>query len=325
MKKVSVIIPMYNAERWVTDGVLPDVCGQTYRNIQVIVINDGSGDNTKEVLEHKIEQEKQDIEYKVIHQENAGIANTRNRALEQADGEYILFLDQDDHIPEDYVQTYVDAIEQNGSDIVIGGYKTVDEEGKLIKEYHFDANDSWSKFKFITPWGRIYRRNFIEENQLKFLNYPIGEDIYFNLCAYSRTERIAFIDYTGYEWVQNSASFSHTVQRQARKTDVRPLFQAILDYVGEKKELETGYEYFFIKTAVYQILTTSRRERYEIAYNNWKNTFEWLKKVYDNYEKDLKRIEPSGEQRIVRMCVRFIVWLQHAGWSKAFLRIYVIL
>lgn len=320
MKKVSVIIPLYNAERWVTEGVLADVCRQNYRDMQVIVINDGSKDNTREVLEHRIEQEKDDIEYKVIHQENSGIAETRNRALTVATGNYVIFLDQDDHIPVDYVGHFVDAIEKEQADILLGGYKTVDENGKLICEYHFDGNDPWSKFKFITPWGRIYKRSFIEENRLKFLNYPIGEDIYFNLCAYAKTDRVTFVDYPEYEWVQNRASFSHTVQRKAENTDLRPLFDAILEYVGDTEDLECGYEYFFVKTAMYQIVTTLRGSAYVVVRKNWEQLFGWIEENYPDYRKDIKKIEPQNETKKIRIIVKMLLWMERTKIYPLFLR-----
>ena len=103
MNKVSIIIPVYNSEKYISK-CLDSVLNQTYKNIEILVINDGSKDNSIDILR---EYEKKDDRIVVIDKENEGVAKTRNQGIKKATGDYIMFIDNDDFIDEDYVETYL--------------------------------------------------------------------------------------------------------------------------------------------------------------------------------------------------------------------------
>lgn len=271
MKAVSVIIPMYNAEKWIFTGVLQDVYKQTYQDIELIIINDGSKDNTKKYLEQEIEQKKKlhtKIKHIVVHKENSGIANTRNFGIELATGKYLLFLDQDDRIKQDYIEKYLSEINGKNIDILIGGYQTISEKGKILKRFIFQKDNEWAKYQFTAPWGKIYRTEFIKNNHITFLNHSIGEDTYFNCLAYSKTQNIEIFEYIGYSWVQNLKSFSHTKQKEIKNADKRPVFDAILKDTNITLS-EPYYRYYFIREITHGILSTLRKQNYNEALKNW--------------------------------------------------------
>ena len=99
MEKVSVIVPVYNNEKYV-ETCIRSICQQTYQNLEILVINDGSTDGSRQILERMAEKDKR---IRLTHQENAGVSAARNKGIELADGEYLTFVDGDDYVSADYI------------------------------------------------------------------------------------------------------------------------------------------------------------------------------------------------------------------------------
>lgn len=194
MKKdmVSVIIPAYNAMLTIEKCIV-SVLEQTYRPIEVIVVNDGSKDNTLDIL---LELSKNRSELKVINQENCGVSETRNRAIAESCGKYICFLDSDDTYAPDYIEKCMDKLSSYGSQLGITAFNTVknnknvalmdyiskDKEHITIDEYlnimlNFHDQAYWG-----ANWNKMYLASVIKENSIRFQKgITIGEDLYFNL------------------------------------------------------------------------------------------------------------------------------------------------
>ena len=186
MKKVTVILPVYNAEDYV-ERCLDSILNQTYTDYEIMVINDGSKDSSYEII--KKYEEKNPDKIIVINQENKGVARTRNESIKRADSKYIMFVDNDDYLDKDYIETYVKAIEKDDNDIVVGGFRRPNEKGEIVKKLELQ-NEEWSKFMIMTPWAKIYKRQYLIDNDIKFLETNIGEDNYFNLKAFVMTKKI---------------------------------------------------------------------------------------------------------------------------------------
>ena len=112
--KISIIVPVYNAEKYI-GTCIDSILKQTYQNFELLLINDGSSDNSLEVLN---QYSKKDKRIRVIDQKNIGVAKTRNKGIQLARGEYIAFIDNDDYIDEDYLEQFMNVC--NNQDIVIG-------------------------------------------------------------------------------------------------------------------------------------------------------------------------------------------------------------
>ena len=204
--KVSIIVPVYNSELYISKCI-DSILKQSESSFELILINDGSKDKSLNILK---EYEKKDKRIRVIDQKNMGVAKTRNKGIELARGEFVLFIDNDDYIDEDYLESFL--CDSSYYDIVIGGYRRVDLNGKELM--HLTIKDTnWSKYTFITPWARIFRREFLIDKKIEFFSNNIGEDIYFNLSAYSLTDKIKIIPYIGYNWLYNADSVSNTVHK----------------------------------------------------------------------------------------------------------------
>ena len=126
---VSVIIPAYNAENTI-ESTMSSALSQTYSNIEVVVVNDGSIDNTENVLISKFGN---DSRVRVITQINQGVSVARNTGIEQSSGEYIVFLDSDDYLENSFVSTLISLISKSNSDIAFCAYRWVDENDAILK------------------------------------------------------------------------------------------------------------------------------------------------------------------------------------------------
>ena len=187
-KKVSIIIPVYNAEKFL-DRCIQSVLDQTYQNVELVLINDGSTDQSLKKIK-KYEKKYKNII--VFTQKNKGAGEARNKGINVSTGDYITFVDADDYIEDDYVENLISK--SNNMDIVICGYQRYDTNNNLIfKKVPYGIDIDY--FRFISTICKLYRKDFIVENIIYFSNRRIGEDILFTLKCYSLTDKIEKIYY----------------------------------------------------------------------------------------------------------------------------------
>jgi glycosyltransferase involved in cell wall biosynthesis len=194
-KLVSIIVPAYNVEKYIKD-CLDSLLKQTYRNIEIIVVDDGSHDRTFDIISELMNK---DSRIRGFHQENKGVSAARNLALDKACGDYIQFVDGDDYITADAVEKLVTVLEDNNAEWVNFQYHREDEDGKDLGDYDFtkgymDLSDEDRKLTFITDvlieykvgyeiWDKLYVSRLIKNNNLRFdEKCHMGEDLEFNIC-----------------------------------------------------------------------------------------------------------------------------------------------
>ncbi|WP_314482204.1 glycosyltransferase [Streptococcus cristatus] len=266
---ISVIIPVYNAQ----DGIkrcIDSLLNQSFKNFEIILLNDGSKDNSLNILK---EYELKYSFVRVIDKQNEGVAVTRNKGILLAEGEYIMFMDNDDFVDSDYLETFYQAIHEKKLDLVIGGYKRVNQDNQIIFSQDIQQSE-WSKYIITAPWAKVYRTEFLKTNNLEFFDYGIGEDIIFNLAAYKATDKIGLLDYKGYNWYYNSQSISNTSQRGfSPKIDILVLFSKILE-LGKPSELEV---YYLKRYYVWYLLFSGRTSSNQEFIHQYIKIKEWLK------------------------------------------------
>lgn len=321
--KTSFIIPVYNAEKTLS-YCLDSILNQTDQDFEIILVNDGSVDKSQEIIEEY--KKKHPNKIKAYTQKNSGIATTRNNGIKYSSGKYLFFIDNDDYIDPDYVETFVNEIEERKCDVVIGGYRRVTEEGKIL--YQKQPIDSpWSKYMFITPWGRVYRKDALVKNNISFLNLNIGEDIGLNINTNLKL-KVETIPYTGYNWVDKKTSTSNTLHKGMKKNvDFIPLLEKIKEYSKSTKMSkieESLLEYFIIKTAIYYILHSGRKTEHTILKSEAKQIFNWVRENYPKYSKNknISPFRPKGEVLSIRMIVWIYILLQKLHLENAFLWVY---
>ena len=204
---VSIIVPVFNAESTI-ERCINSILGQSYSDIEIIIIDDGSTDNTYEICERF---RREDPRIRIFHQENQGVSAARNIGLLNAAGQYLMFADGDDVIQRDHIQAYVDAL-RSGGDMVIGGITKLKDGDKSdieiclpkVKKGVYGCNDFWEKICIDSePFGYLVNKLFsaetIKQNRISFKTELYSqEDLDFCLSVYSFCERITFIDDIGY-------------------------------------------------------------------------------------------------------------------------------
>ena len=202
---ISIIIPVYNSEKYLSK-CLNSVILQTWNNIEIVLVDDGSQDGSSEICDEYAKQDKRII---VIHKENGGVSSARNRGIEVCTGDYILFVDSDDFLSEDYIESFFKYGDINNT-IVIEGC-TVHENNKtryyriIEKQYgKADFSNAISDnelFKHGSPYGKLYISSIIKENNIRFIesihNY---EDLLFFLEYLEYIDIIKLSSDVGYHY-----------------------------------------------------------------------------------------------------------------------------
>lgn len=211
MDKISIIVPVYNVENYI-EKTLASLCSQTYQNLQILLIDDGSKDRSLQICK---EWEKKDSKIEVLEQENAGVSYTRNRGIEAAEGKYIMFMDADDWIEADMLEQLYHLAETYDADVAncilveetpeaaqaAAVPVTVPKENVRIT--HFE-NQVESGLALLAVWGpvcKLYRRSLIQN--IRFENYKVAEDLLFNanvICS-KDFKRVATIYHPFYHYV----------------------------------------------------------------------------------------------------------------------------
>ncbi len=321
---VSVIMPIYNGEKYISESIM-SVLKQSYQELELILINDGSSDESENVA-FRIISENYGRKIRYINQENCGIAEARNRGIKEAKGEYVCFIDQDDQMEADCLKKLMQEAVESDADIVIGGVNKVNGAGKIIDRWSLDEQSSWSKFRITAPWGRVFKKSLIDEEGLSFFNTKISEDLYFNILFMSYAKRVKVIPYVGYNWVQNQNSESHgnwskLSDERNPLTMLDELHKKMGDSALIKKEEMT---FFFTKYLVWYLLFSSKGAEYKKVKERATEVFTWLEENYPDFLKYAWKAvtNPKGEQFKVRLCVALVLFMKKIRVLKLFLRVY---
>ncbi len=233
---ISVIVPVYNTEKYLP-SCMESVLNQTYKNIEVLLIDDGSKTACAELCESYA---KVDPRVKVVHKENGGLHSSRNCGLEHATGEYVIFVDSDDWLSKEMLSTMMEAAVQWDADIVRCNYIREFTDKSLIKENHFleekvykdseckklcrmtvgliheELSHPEDQNVMAPVWLHVYKRSLIENHRLRFESlavYGTFEDGLFNIQAYYNAKCVVYVDKAFYHYRKNvntSITKSHT-------------------------------------------------------------------------------------------------------------------
>lgn len=319
-KKVSVLIPAYNCEEYL-ERCIKSILNQDYDNIEIVVINDGSTDNTQGVID-KLKSENSNIVS--VNRENKGVCETRNELLKIATGEYIVFIDADDWVDEGYIKAYVDNADEY--DIVVGGFRRPNQDGKILFEVKLQ-DEKWAPYMSTALWSNLYRREFILENNLKFINMNIAEDIHFNLLAYNLTDKIKIINYVGYNWFINTSSISNTIHKDISKIEIFKFLNTSYNDLKNIGAIEKNYEileYYFTTYILMFLGMSTSKAKFKVISKEYDKLYGWLKERFPKYKKNkLFGIgTPKGERTNVRLFALAFIIADKMHLGKLFVYMY---
>lgn len=219
-KRISVIIPAYNVEKYI-DRCLESVRNQTYKNLEIICINDGSIDSTLQKLQQHAKEDKRII---IIDNEHLGVAATRNIGLKTATGEYIGFVDSDDSIDPKMYETLYKILENEDTDLAVCGYERIyedfshrkdsdefyDKQSRFPAGKNYISNEILSCF-MITLWTKLYKQSIIKEFNISFENGLIFEDWVFFWEYLTHSKSLYFLEDKLYFYYQHENSIMASI------------------------------------------------------------------------------------------------------------------
>ena len=271
---VSVIIPNYNAEKYI-EKCIKSVENQTYQNIEIIFIDDGSTDSSFEVIEMMMN------DYNNIHvyrQVNLNASIARNRGIEIAKGRYIIFLDADDILYENAVYEMVKTAESVNADLVIGNYTEIDTEDRVTNKWKIENipgyyDDPWSLVGLVpNPSNKLYVKEIIDNNNLVWGNVRIGQDLNFFLKYLACCKNIYLIDSYIYGWRKVPGSISNSFN--FRIFDIIESFRDIKNYyynngkdeLYEKYISVIEYRHYYLQMEKQKYFSDKRSRKIIVAY-----------------------------------------------------------
>lgn len=229
---ISVIVPVYNVENYL-DRCVESIVNQTYTNLEIILVDDGSPDNCPMMCN---DWEKRDSRIKVIHKENGGVSSARNRGLDVAKGDYIAFVDSDDYLEKEAIKIFFYSISCNDYDICICNVNNVNHNGEIIDSTEYGRCELFREeilptfleatvFDSYSVWDKLYKTDLIRKNNLLFDEEKrLGEDYSFNyLCFKESTKIIAITDalYNYFQGHEGSITDGMTYDKAMRWTNTK--------------------------------------------------------------------------------------------------------
>lgn len=268
--KLSVVVPVYNVAPYL-DEALDSVENQTYKDIEIICVNDGSTDNSLAILE---KHAKKDKRIKVINQENQGVSKARNAGMKAATGKYIYFFDSDDVLAPYIMEKSVNLLEKYDADVIKFRCVYFEADSKAdLSAYSYDDSDfrlyeckpDSNCVKFFCEggwavWTSVYKKSFIAENSIEFnKNIGFGEDLLFNFMLSTHINKIVIDNNVGYFYRSNRAG---SISNSDYKTMIKRLEENLavaheLALNRDKFKFRGSGQYFF------EIM-------FGLVYNNWK-------------------------------------------------------
>lgn len=267
MYEITITIPVYNAGKYLGD-LLESIIHQTfdYHKIEVIMVDDCSTDNSRDVMDDYAAKYENFISVKL--DKNHKIAGTaRNKGMELAHGKYLMFADADDFYPEDAIQVMYDTIENKQADFIIANYINTDEDGTLwekpifntqkYQEFRLDIRDYTKSFFVLngSSCNKIYRRDFVQKHHIQFLEGVPAEDAYFVNGCFLNSKTAYYIPHIMYCYRQidshKGASVSH-MRSKGYFEGINTAYKAIYEEFKEKGQL-AFYRYTYAKNMSYML------------------------------------------------------------------------
>ena len=293
--KISVIIPIYNVEKYIRQ-CLESVIDQTLKDIEIIIVNDGTRDNSMEIVEEYISDER----IKIINKENGGLSSARNAGMKEAKGKYICFIDSDDFIEKTMMEELYNKIEETNSDVADSDVFLYDNKIHEIKERKNKEYQKiekglflWGRYN-VEVWNKIYRKKFLLDNNIFFEEGIIHEDDLFSIKVLFLTNKIEHINKSFYYYrINRSGSIMTDVNIEKKLYSLK----VIINRIKELQKIITYDSFSFLMLKLLEIrylvginlITKEEIEKNKVKEleneigSNWKKLSELEKMILKNF------------------------------------------
>lgn len=244
-KLVSIIVPIYNVEKYIKTTV-ESLMAQNYKDIQIILVDDGSPDNSAKIID---DLSKKDNRINIIHKKNGGVSSARNEGLKVAKGDYIMFVDGDDWVEDNYVEYFVELIEKSNCDIAMNrnNFSKYNKKSKN-NSYEITAEKAieWIYLGklFVAVWNKIYKSSIIKKNNIYFdETIWYGEGMLFNIDCLQYVERVAIGEKSVYHQISNPNSAMRKFNLKSNYCGIKSLDIQKEHWKKKNKKIEAAWNY----------------------------------------------------------------------------------
>lgn len=284
MPKVSVIVPIYNVEKYL-EKCINSLLSQTLEDIQIILVNDGSKDNSGNIAKEYEKNNKDRVIY--VEKENGGLSDARNYGLKYATGDFIAFLDSDDYIEKNaYEEMYNKAIEENADYVECDFIWEFPNKIRIDKQYPYKNKKEMLSFVRVVAWNKLIKRQLITDNNLEFPKGLRYEDIEFTYKLIPFLNKFAYVDNPFIHYVQREGSIAN-VQNE-RTAEIFTVLDNVIEFYKKnniyeeyRNELEYNYARYLLCSSLKRMckikdkiirgkLLTESWERLNLNFPNWK-------------------------------------------------------
>ena len=294
MNKLSIIVPVYNGEKTIK-RTIDSLLNQTVE-VDIIVINDGSNDNTEKIV---LDLKKDNGNIYYYYKDNSGISDTRNLGIEKVNTEFFGFLDSDDYVKSDMAEKMLDAIKDN--DICMSNFTWVYEDGsrKEAKDIGYKNKHEIIEKMFSTLWNKIYRTSWFKNIGIKFPSGLRYEDTSVLIRLAYFMDKVAYVDEAFVDYYQLNGSITHTFNININ--DMIAVFRDIKKFYEEKgafEEYKPELEYLTIRFFLgSSYLRACRIKNKEIKKDTLDKGWNYLNETYPNY-KDNAYLNNGGKKNL---------------------------
>lgn len=301
MPKVSIIVPIYNVEMYI-EKCLETLVNQTLKDIEIILVNDGSKDSSAEIAKKYLEKYPEKIIY--LEKENGGLSDSRNYGLPHAKGEYIAFLDSDDYVEENMYEEMYELAKKEDSDMVQCNFywEYPDKNKKKIGELKQYSNKKEMLVKTrVEAWNKLIKREILVKNpEIRFPKGLRYEDVEFTYKLIPYVEKISILNKPFIHYIQRGNSISNT--QNERTKEIFDVLDNVIKYYKEKnlyEEYKEQLEYVYVKTVLCRSLLrmvkiNDKDIKSQLLKRTWENVNikfpEWKKNPILKNNKSLKDI-----------------------------------
>ena len=312
---ISVVVPIYKVEKYLQKCV-SSITGQTYKNLEIILVDDGSPDNCPVLCDSLAKTDKR---IKVIHKPNGGLSDARNEGIKIATGKFITFVDSDDYLNLNFIETLYHNLTETGSDVSICNFQDVYENEKVdirLKETSeiltFDNSNKFEqlykdlRLRFVTAWGKLYRKDIFDK-----VKYPVGkinEDEFVCHHILSPCNKVCYSDVKYYYYLQRENSIMHQKYSKRNLDVFDGLYDRILFFKENYPPLELE--------SVYNYLNSIIRVYYRFAKPEQKILLENFNKVQKENKVLLKKLSKKRKMKLFLFKYFRIFYKFYNKWFK---------